>query len=50
MLLGFAPIGDTGWYVVVEEPWDNIAGEVARYRWALAGLGEWPCCWWQACS
>jgi signal transduction histidine kinase len=39
MLLGFAPIGDTGWYVVVEEPWDNIAGEVARYRWALAGLG-----------
>ncbi len=39
MLRGFSPIGDTGWFVVVEEPWGNVAGQVTRYQWALALLG-----------
>ena len=39
LLLGLAPVADTGWYVVVEEPWANVAGEVARYQWAMTGLG-----------
>lgn len=38
-LRGFAPIGDTGWFVVVEEPWSNLAGDIARYQWAMAGVG-----------
>lgn len=39
LLRGFSPIGDAGWYVVVEEPWSNVAGQVSRYQWALALLG-----------
>lgn len=39
LLRGFSPIGDTGWFVVVEEPWSNVAGQVARYQWGLALLG-----------